>query len=106
MGGHGRQISTTALSTYTEITSSFEHLISETRSYDKHPETGGGILADDMGLGKTLTILAAVVATIKAAANFQDKMTPPNMASLSIDTPQYRSRATLVLVPSHSMYFL
>jgi hypothetical protein len=87
---------------YTEIIASFEHLISGTRSNKKHPETGGGILADDMGLGKTLTILATVVATISAAANFQSEMTTSNTADFSINIFQYRSRATLVVVPSHS----
>jgi len=77
-------------------------LISQARSDDKHSETGGGILADDMGLGKTLTFLAAIVATMKAAANFQNEMAQPNMAHVDIDMYQYRSRATLVLVPSHS----
>jgi SWI/SNF-related matrix-associated actin-dependent regulator of chromatin subfamily A3 len=47
-------------------------VISETKTYDRPVETGGGILADDMGLGKTLTMLATIVATLKDAASFSE----------------------------------
>jgi hypothetical protein len=82
--------------------SSYSHVISETKTYDKPIETGGGILADDMGLGKTLTMLANIVATLKDAAAFQGSSTSASEAHSTDEETLHRSRATLVLVPSHS----
>jgi SNF2 family DNA or RNA helicase len=79
-------------------------VISETKTYDKPVETGGGILADDMGLGKTLTMLANLVATLNDAATFQVSSTSTVEGHLTDEETLCRSRATLVLVPSHSEF--
>ncbi|KAE8448005.1 hypothetical protein EG329_009928 [Mollisiaceae sp. DMI_Dod_QoI] len=81
----------------------YSHVISETKTYDKPVETGGGILADDMGLGKTLTMLANIVATLKDAAAFQASSTSGSETHLADEETFHRSRATLVLVPSHML---
>lgn len=78
---------------------SFQHVISEIRRDEKPHEGGGGILADEMGLGKTLTFIAATVATMRAATEFQKETSPTGTGT---DTTKHRSRATLVLLPSHS----
>jgi hypothetical protein len=59
-----------------------------------------------MGLGKTLTMLATIVATLKEAASFQSSPVSKSRANLTDEETLYRSRATLVLVPSHSKYNL
>ncbi|KAN0090617.1 SNF2 family N-terminal domain containing protein [Hyaloscypha variabilis] len=81
----------------------YSHVISETKTYDKPVETGGGILADDMGLGKTLTMLANLVATLNDAATFQVSSTSTVEGHLTDEETLCRSRATLVLVPSHML---
>jgi hypothetical protein len=55
-----------------------------------------------MGLGKTLTMLANIVATLKEAANFQASAKPTTESHLIEDDIARPSKATLVLVPSHS----
>lgn len=81
---------------------SFQHVISEIRRDEKPSEGGGGILADEMGLGKTLTFLAATVATMKEATEFQKEAPPQRSHDIGADNTKHRSRATLVLLPSHS----
>lgn len=53
----------------------------------------GGIDADVMGLGKTLTMLSAIVCTLRGATDFVD-------SSNEVEKP-LKSRATLVVVSSH-----
>ena len=55
-----------------------------------------------MGLGKTLTTLANIVATLKDAAIFHGSSTSMIDSHLTDEETLHRSRATLVLVPSHS----
>jgi SWI/SNF-related matrix-associated actin-dependent regulator of chromatin subfamily A3 len=82
---------------------SYEHVITENKTYDKPGETGGGIVADDMGLGKTLTMLATIVATLNDSITFQSASTT-TLAKVNDEASIYRARATLVLVPSQSTY--
>jgi hypothetical protein len=57
-----------------------------------------------MGLGKTLTMLAAIVATLKEAAAFKTSAASRTRPNVDDEEALHRSRATLVLVPSHSKY--
>lgn len=57
-----------------------------------------------MGLGKTLTMLANIVGTLKDAAAFKSSAASKNRLNLDDEETLHRSRATLVLVPSHSKY--
>jgi hypothetical protein len=57
-----------------------------------------------MGLGKTLTMLANIVGTLKDAAAFKSSAASKNRLNLDDEETLHRSRATLVLVLSHSKY--
>jgi hypothetical protein len=57
-----------------------------------------------MGLGKTLTMLATIVATLKDAAAFRSSAASKKRPNWDDEETLHRSRATLVLVPSHSKY--
>jgi hypothetical protein len=57
-----------------------------------------------MGLGKTLTMLATIVATLKEAAAFKTSAASRTRPNVDDEETLHRSRATLVLVPSHSKY--
>lgn len=57
-----------------------------------------------MGLGKTLTMLATIVATLKDAAAFKSSAASNSRPNLDDEETLHRSRATLVVVPSHSKY--
>jgi len=85
---------------------SYEHVITENKTYDKPVETGGGTVADDMGLGKTLTMLATIVATLNDSITSQSASTTSTLAKVNDEASIYRARATLVLVPSQSTHLL
>lgn len=75
--------------------------MTRTRSRAPSPETGGGILADEMGMGKTLSMLALITTTLESANHWA---TQGVTAPLSDVQNKRRSQATLVVVPSVSMY--
>lgn len=56
-----------------------------------------------MGLGKTLTMLANIVGTLKDAGAFKSSAASKNRMNLDDEGTLHRSRATLVLVPSHML---
>ena len=63
-------------------------------------EIRGGLIADEMGLGKTMIMLANIVGSLQRAEVFvSPEMQPPGLSSVS-----KRSKATLVVVPSSSMW--
>ena len=65
-------------------------------------ETGGGILADEMGMGKSLSILALITKTLESAYIWiSTQRTDIPDGSHARKRP---SRATLVIVPSASMF--
>ena len=78
------------------------HAVTKAKSRIQGSETGGGILADEMGMGKSLSILALIAKTIENSYNW--------ISSQSTDiaggshSNQRCSRATLVIVPSASMF--
>lgn len=72
-------------------------MITEASVSEPQDECGGGILADEMGLGKTLTMLCAIIRTIRIGESRVEKHT--NMIDAS--SKHLLSRATLVVVPSY-----
>ncbi|KAF2661288.1 hypothetical protein K491DRAFT_673960 [Lophiostoma macrostomum CBS 122681] len=78
----------------------FQHVITGAKgSYMEDPS--GGILADDMGLGKTLSMLAVIVATLRAALDFATSNFNPNPSATRGLVP---SKTTLVVVPSSLLF--
>ncbi|KAI0098043.1 SNF2 family N-terminal domain-containing protein [Nemania sp. FL0031] len=70
-------------------------VIGHTAFKDRLTPLYGGIDADVMGLGKTLTMLSAIAFTIQVATDF---------AGLGMQVGElHKSRATLVIVPSHQL---
>ncbi|KAI0123677.1 SNF2 family N-terminal domain-containing protein [Xylariales sp. AK1849] len=57
----------------------------------------GGILADDMGLGKTITMICAIVSSLRSATEFSLLRTGPPQNS---DCKAIPVKSTLVIVPS------
>lgn len=74
------------------MTSSFQHIITKSRS-PKSSRTTGGIIADDMGLGKTLTMLTAIIGLRQAAADEAYQSYSPEKIPIA-------AMSTLVVVPS------
>ena len=74
----------------------FEHQISAQRQIVPPRISAGGILADVIGLGKTLTVLSAIVHSMDEACRF---ILSPREIPVD-DHLAYRTRATLVVVPS------
>lgn len=79
----------------------YRHAITNAKTRIQQPETGGGILADEMGMGKSLSILALITKTLDNASRWanEPKLSPP-----AADVLENRSQATLVIVPSASMF--
>lgn len=65
-------------------------------------EIRGGLIADEMGLGKTMVMLANIVGSMKRAQVFSS----PHMQQSGPFSGRKRSKATLVVVPSSSMWQL
>jgi len=84
------------------ILQSYRHVVTRAKSRIQPPETGGGILADEMGMGKSLSILALITKTLESS---YDWISTQNTESPDDSHAQpKRSRATLVVVPSASMF--
>lgn len=63
-------------------------------------EIRGGLIADEMGLGKTIIMLANIVGSLKRAQVFVS----PELQQPGLSSGRKRSKATLVVVPSSSMW--
>jgi SNF2 family DNA or RNA helicase len=77
----------------------YYHAVTKAKSRIQASETGGGILADEMGMGKSLSILALITKTLESSYNWKSTEIPG-----SSHTRLRCSRATLVIVPSASMF--
>jgi hypothetical protein len=77
--------------------SRYQHAITKAKTRIQHLETGGGILADEMGMGKSLSILALITKSLENGSDWAHH----EKSNFSADnTPERRSRATLIIVPS------
>ncbi len=83
---------------------SFINRVSDAHQVEEPDQFYGGIIADPMGFGKTLTMIAL-------AATDYDIPHSPTFSNLSIrneamETPDYTSPQTLIIVPPSRMYFI
>jgi len=79
--------------------SGFEHQITKELQCHRPDPALGGIIADVMGLGKTLTVLAAICSTLEQARQSINQLN-----HFVEGSHLYRSKSTLVVVPSSRKY--
>lgn len=78
----------------------YQHKITGKRMSKPPDELWGGILADEMGLGKSLMMLSTILATLTQSCAFCKS------CGAAGNSEKWRSRATLVIVPSACQYIL
>ncbi len=79
------------------ITYSYQHLITGSKKPIIPDGPFGGIIADEMGLGKSLTMLSAIICSLKSAYSFAHCESSDGTIR---QHQRVASKATLVLVPS------
>ena len=85
---------------------SYQHRITESKRSRPLYGPSGGIIADDMGLGKSLTLISAIMSTLDFARSYGNPGISPYVESNSDNVGRFRSKSTLIIVPSTCWYNL